>query len=371
MDAATDTAVPAVTAADQLLAEGTNLLEAAGVQTPRLDAEVLLAAACGIDRAALYARGREAVPPACRDRFSSMLARRGAREPMQYIVGRQEFWSLDFLVTRDVLIPRPETECLVECAIEALRGFPFPQGALHKKAGNRRAPFDTTPEKMGSTQRERQKRLTMHTQPLALSSRPLWRRIEVRPLESFCAKLSSGAGQGEEKRCAAQPLTVCDLGTGSGCIAVALACELSGAEIWALDSSRPALAVAMTNARRHLVADRIRFVESDLFAAVDGQCFDAIIANPPYVSSLELERLQPELAWEPRHALDGGPAGLDVIRRLVSAAPEFLVDGGWLIMEIGADQPETVRALAESAQFSEVSVRADYAGLPRVLLARR
>jgi len=307
MDMATDTALPAVTAADQLLAEGTNLLEAAGVQTPRLDAEVLLAAACAIDRSALYARGRELVTLQRRDAFRSLLARRIAREPLQYIVGRQEFWSLDFLVTRDVLIPRPETELLVELAIEVLYGSPR----------------------------------------------------------------SSEKGQREGRRYAPQPLTICDLGTGSGCIAVALACELSGAEIWALDSSQPALAVAMTNARRHLVADRIRFVESDLFAAVDGRCFDAIIANPPYVSSLELERLQPELAWEPRHALDGGPAGLDVIRRLVSAAPEFLVDGGWLIMEIGANQPETVRALAESAQFSEVSIRADYAGLPRVLLARR
>ena len=213
----------------------------------------------------------------------------------------------------------------------------------------------------------------MHTQPLALrgSSRPLWRRIEVRPLESFCAKPSPGEGQGDGKRCAAQPLTVCDLGTGSGCIAVALAHELPAIEIWALDASRPALQVAAANAQRHGVADRIRCVESDLFASVAGQRFDAIISNPPYVSSVELEGLQPELAWEPRHALDGGPAGLDVIRRLVTAAPEFLVDGGWLIMEIGAEQPETARALAESAQFSEVSVRTDYAGLPRVLLARR
>jgi release factor glutamine methyltransferase len=306
MDAATDT-IPQTETVARLLADATAVLAAAGVQTPRLDAEVLLAAACGVDRGALYARPREAILPHCRDDLRSMLARRIAREPLQYIVGRQEFWSLDFVATPDVLIPRPETELLVELAIEALCGFP-------------RAP---------------------------------------------------GEGQGEGKRRAAQPLTVCDLGTGSGCIAVALACELPGAEIWALDSSRPALAVAMTNARRHRVADRIHFVESDLFAAVDGQCFDAIIANPPYVSSVELERLQPELAWEPRHALDGGPAGLDVIRRLVNAAPEYLVDGGWLIMEIGADQPEPVRALAESVQFSEVSVRTDYAGLPRVLLARR
>jgi release factor glutamine methyltransferase len=295
MDAATATA-PLAETIDQLLVDASAELAAAGVHTPRLDAEVLLAAACEIDRSALYARGREAVPPRCRDAFRSTLARRVAREPLQYIVGRQEFWSLDFRVTGDVLIPRPETELLVELALVALR-----------ESGRR-----------------------------------------------------DGAG-----------LKLCDLGTGSGCVAIALARELPSAEIWALDVSSPALAVAENNGRRHGVANRVHFMQSDLFAAVEGRRFDAIISNPPYVSSVELVHPQPELTWEPRQALEGGVAGLDVIRRLTASAPQFLVEGGWLIVEIGADQSAAVQALAAAATLRDVTVYADYAELPRVLVARR
>ena len=296
METATDTATAAVTTG-QLLTEATGVLTAAGVHTPRLDAEILLAAACGTDRGALYARLRDAPSLRCRDDFLSMLTRRVAREPVQYIVGRQEFWSLDFLVTPAVLIPRPETERLVELAVRLFS-------------------VEDKPE------------------------RP------PRP-------------------------TLCDLGTGSGCIAVALARELPEAEIWALDVSSEALAVAATNARRHGVAERLRFVESDLFAAVGGQRFDAVISNPPYVSTSDLRNAQPELGWEPRAALDGGATGREVIRPLIDAAPEVLVKGGWLIMEIGANQAAAVAELAAAAGFGSVAVHADYAGLPRVLAARR
>jgi release factor glutamine methyltransferase len=119
------------------------------------------------------------------------------------------------------------------------------------------------------------------------------------------------------------------------------------------------------------VDDRIQFIQSDLFTSANGVRFDAIIANPPYVCSAAVDRLQPELRWEPRQALDGGVTGLHPIERLLTAAPEHLIDGGWLLMEIGADQDAAVSALAHAAGFSEVSVRTDYAGLPRVVLARR
>jgi release factor glutamine methyltransferase len=276
-----------------LVESGTAALAAAGVPTARLDAEVLLAHACGIDRAALYARWRGAVPCDCRTRFEGLVVRRQRREPLQYIVGHQEFWSLDFVVTPDVLIPRPETELLVELVLAIL-------------------------------------------------------------LEKGDASLR-----------------LCDLGTGSGCIAVALASELPRAQVWALDVSEPALGVAQLNARRHGVGGRIHFVAGDGFSAVKGLRLDAIICNPPYVSSRELRRAQPELAWEPRQALDGGPTALAVIERIVAEAPGYLRERGWLLMEMGADQCTAVEQLARTAGFSSVSVRTDYAGLPRVLVARR
>ena len=279
----------------QLLVDATRLLATAGIGTPRLDAEVLLAAACGVDRTGLYVRMHEVVRPQQQHDFGSLLARRRAREPLQYIVGSQEFWSLDFMVTPDVLIPRPETERLVEIALEAVR---------------------RTSE---------------------------WER----------------------------GLTLCDLGTGSGCIAVALARELPQAAIWGLDVSAAALAIAVANARRHGVAERLHFVHSDLFERVEPRRFEVIVANPPYVPADEMAHLQPEVTWEPRGALNGGAAGLDVIERVLTEARARLVDGGWMIMEIGAAQSAAVAGLATVAEFREVSVAHDAAGLPRVLRARR
>ncbi len=269
------------------------VLAAAGVDSARLNAEVLLALACGIDRAGLYARWRSAVAPDSRWRFDQFVARRRRREPLQYIVGDQEFWSLDFLVSPAVLIPRPETELLVELVLQTVR--------------------DT---------------------------------------------------RGRVPR-------VCDLGTGSGCIAVALARELPEAEIWALDISEAALAVARLNARKHGVAERIRFMNSDGCSAVRRAGFEVIVCNPPYVSSGELDMAQPELAWEPRQALDGGPTGLTVIERLLAESPASLKPGGWLLMEIGADQGPATERLARAGNFTALSIRPDYAGRPRALVARR
>jgi release factor glutamine methyltransferase len=305
-----------------LLAEGGAALTAAGVSSARLDAEVLLATACAVDRTALYVRANQAVAPAAQHAFRALLARRLRREPLQYIVGRQEFWSLDFVVTPAVLIPRPETELLVELALEL-----FPPSKKGEQGG-----FSSPP-----TSRARSK------SPLP----PLFE-----------------GGESENG-----PLTICDLGTGSGCIAVALARELPYAEIWAVDQSAAALAVARANACRHR-AERIRFVAGDLFAPLTGVHFDLIVCNPPYIATRVLEQLQPELAWEPPGALDGGSDGLEIIRRVVAAAPAHLVSGGWLVVEIGADQRPAVLELAQATGFQEVSVRDDYAGCARVLLAR-
>ncbi len=284
-----------------VLQSATALLSQAGIATARLDAEVLLAAACATDRAALYTRWRDAVPEPAMRRFEVTLRRRGQREPLQYIIGRQEFWSLDFTVTPDVLIPRPETELLVELALSKLSPSSLSAGGT--------------------------------------ASRGL--------------------------------LRICDLGTGSGCIAVALARELACAEVYALDISAAALAVARLNAHRHGVEERVQFILSDGVSALRGCQFDAIVCNPPYLRSTELAEAQPELDWEPRQALDGGRSGLAVIERIVAESPAYLQEGGWLLMEIGAEQGLEAERLARAARFSTVAVVRDYAGLPRVLTACR
>lgn len=267
-------------------------LREVGIPTAALDAEVLLCAAAGIDRSMLYARLREQVPDPLVVQFRAMLSRRLAREPVAYITGVKEFWSLPFVVSPEVLIPRPETELVVESAVALLRG------------GTQRTPL------------------------------------------------------------------VCDLGTGSGCIAVAIARELPGARLIAADVSAAALRVARENVSRHGVADRIELVKADLFAGLDPTLrFDLVASNPPYVS--DREALAAELLWEPRTALRAGADGLSVVARLIPEAISRMREGGWLVMELGSGQGEAACRLALEVGFSDVQVKCDLAGLPRVLLARR
>jgi len=333
----TERASGAPTVAETLAAAAVTLA-AAGVASARLDADVLLAAAWGIDRTGLYVRSHEVVPAPAAERFAGWLRRRADREPVAYIRGRQEFWSLDLVVTPDVLVPRPETELLVELALSCSRTL---QGALaisdrssHPNPARRLKPVTTE---------ERE----------AEGKHPL-------------SQMGEGGGEGDPMA----GCSICDLATGSGCVAVALARDLSGATVWALDVSEAALAVAATNTWQHGVADRVHMVRSDLFAAVPGRRFDVIVTNPPYVACGELAGGQPELAYEPRLALDGGETGLDVISRILAAVPDHLVAGGWLVMEIGADQGGAVTALAGRAGLRDVAVYRDYAGLPRVLVGR-
>jgi len=270
-----------------LLAAAAPRLAVAGIDSARLDAELLLAHALGLDRTRLYARLRDAVADDAAARFAALLMRRARREPVAYLTGEQEFWSLPFEVGPAVLIPRPETELLVELA----------------------------------------------------------------------------------GRLAPPPVAILDVGTGSGCIAVALARELEAARITATDLSPDALAVARRNAARHGVAARLSFVAGDVYAGLPAAArFDLIASNPPYLAPGDA--VSPELAFEPGAALWAGADGLDVIRRLLAGAPPRLRPGGHLLVEIGAAQAEPVRALAQASGLAEARVVADLAGLPRVLVAR-
>jgi len=272
-------------------------LTAHGISNPRLDAEVLLAHALGTDRTGLYTRLHVPLSLEQQETFRVLFQRRMQREPLQYITGVREFWSLEFKVDLRVLIPRPETEVVVETALRLLS-----QSAIRNPQS-----------------------------------------------------------------------AILDIGTGSGCIAIVLAKELPQAEVWATDVSADALAVAGENARHHGVAERIRFLQGDLFSPLAGKedGFDLIVANPPYIARPELAALQPEVRdWEPLAALDGGPDGLDFYRRLLHEGPTYLRTGGWLVMEIGHGQGTAVLRLArERRDLADCRCVSDYAAGERVVIA--
>jgi release factor glutamine methyltransferase len=258
-----------------------------------IDAEVLARAATGWDRATWLARRDDPSDPETTARFESMALRRERREPVAYITGVREFWGLDFIISSAVLIPRPETELIVEAALERL----------------------------------------------ADPARP-WR--------------------------------IADVGTGSGCIAVALATERRAARISATDISDAALEIARQNAARHGVADQITLLRTSLLQDVDGP-FDLIVANPPYVPSSARTTLAPDVKdFEPETALFGhGADGLDEVRALLAQAPARLVPGGWLLMEFGYGQAAAVSDAARAVSgltFEEIL--RDLQGHERTLVAR-
>lgn len=278
------------------LREASTALRLAGLAEPRREAGSLLSHVLGRDSAFLITHADETLDGAERASFRAAVARRAAGEPFQYIAGRQEFYGLEFEVTPDVLIPRPETELLVETALELLRATEAP--------------------------------------------------------------------------------LLCDVGTGSGCVAVALLHARADASGFALDVSPPALAVAARNAERHGVCGRLRLLVSDCFDALgageqEGVRFDLVASNPPYVAEAEIEGLQREVRdHEPRGALTPGGDGLSVIRRLLAEAPRFLRPGGHLVMEIGFGQREQVAALVDPEVWELLGIREDLQGIPRAVALR-
>jgi release factor glutamine methyltransferase len=278
------------------LREAAEALRTSGVAEARREAGSLLSHATARDRTFLITHADERLMAEQLRSFRSLVERRAAGEPLQYIKGSQEFYGLDFEVNADVLIPRPETELLVETALELLKG-------------------------------------------------------------------------------ARSPL-LCDVGTGSGCIAVALTHARTDARTYALDVSPAALHVAARNAARNGVAERVTFLVSDCFDAFaseehEGVRFDLIASNPPYIAEDDLEGLQREVReHEPRVALTPGGDGLSVIRRLVSESPRHLKPGGHLVMEIGFDQHECIAALIVPRVWTLLDIRRDLQGIPRTVALR-
>lgn len=265
------------------------------VDSPRLQAEMLLAHILKLPRMKLYLGFDRMLSEPELTQYRELVRRRGAREPLQHIVGSTSFCGFEIAVSPAALIPRPETELLAEAAWQFLGS-------------------------VGSNQ-----------------------------------------------------ATALDFGTGTGCVAIALASKCPTARIRTVDISADALALARKNAEANHVADRVEFLESDGFAAVPAEArFDLIVSNPPYISTAELETLQPEVRdHDPRAALDGGIDGLDFYRRLAAEAGGFLKGGGRLILEFGDGQAEAIAKIFETQKWIVEGIRKDYTGRARVLTARR
>lgn len=260
-----------------------------GIVNARLEAEWLLCAVTGLDRVGLYLQYDKPLNESELAEYRAKVARRAKREPLQHILGSQEFCGLDYEVTADILVPRHDTEVLVS---EAFIRHP-------------------------------------------------------------------------------DAVTILDIGTGSGCVAVSLQKLFTKADVTATDISEAALAVARRNARRHDVS--IEFLQGSLFVPVSGRRFDLIVSNPPYIPSADIELLDPEVRiYDPRDALDGGEDGLDIYRALIPSSVDFLNTGGWLIVEIGIGQAaEVERFFRNSSCFLEPIVTSDHGGIERTVGAQK
>jgi release factor glutamine methyltransferase len=298
------------------LKQGIHLLREAHVPSDTLAAELLLLHITRHDRTWLYAHPEEILDPKIIESYFALLRRRATGEPTQHLTGKQEFWGLEFEVTPDVLIPRPETEHLIEVALD---------------------------------------------------------RLAVRELRASRDPKLTGEG-----------LTIVDIGTGSGCIAIALAKELPAAEIYATDISPAALTIAQGNATRLGFSNRIQFLESNLLAAFSSSShqspgtnhqsllLDLIISNPPYIGRREATALPTEVRdHEPASALYGGEEGYELYGLLIPQAARHLKSGGLLVLELGHDSLTAVRPLLETPQWTNLHVTNDLAGIPRVLSTER
>ncbi|MEQ9539577.1 MAG: peptide chain release factor N(5)-glutamine methyltransferase [Deltaproteobacteria bacterium] len=266
--------------------------EKKGLASPRLDAEVLIAHALGLKRVMLYAKYDQPLVPEELAKIRNLVARRANAEPIAHLTGSREFWSLDFEVTRDTLVPRPDTETLVEVALDAARG----------------------------------------------------RDVK----------------------------TIVDVGTGTGCVAIAIAKEHPDAKVWALDISEAARTVAERNVEKHGMSDRVTILASDLLHALPHNVppIDLLVSNPPYIPSADIAKLMADVRdHEPSLALDGGDDGLDLVRRLVEQAPERLAPGGVFALEAGYDQHKRIRGMLSA--FVDVATVRDPGGHERVTWGRR
>ena len=318
---------------------------------PPHEAKLLLAHCMGLTATDLLIKNHQPLDETAKGAFFAAIERRIANEPLQYILGEWEFMGLKMKTDSRALIPRPETELLVE---EALRyiGRPYAN--------------DISSPSRGATPGHG-KRISFVT-----SARGRCDFIHGSgredPAPTVCRAVDSGLSSTVlSPDSSSTPIRVLDVCTGSGCIAIAIA-KLSGASVTATDISQKALSLAKENAELHGLTNKINFIQSDLLNNLNNQVFDIIISNPPYIPTTELSTLQPELAHEPTLALDGGQDGLDPYRKLIPQALASLTPGGTLLLEIG---PPTVEAIMKDSGYGMIRTINDYGGLPRIVTGTR
>ena len=297
-----------------------------GIESPRLDAEVLLAHVLEKQRIYLYVHFDEPLQPAELAAYREMIKQRVLRVPVAQILGEKEFMGLTFKITADTLVPRPDTEILVQAAVERLKAM----------KGEAKAPEDE-----------------------ALADGE---------------EASSAADRDEAAADVSQePLRIADIGTGSGAICLSVLRYLAGTVADTVDISPAARAVAEENAASLGLADRVTFHTGDLLQPLRGMTFAAILSNPPYIPEADIAGLAPEVRLkEPHTALSGGQDGLDFYRRLAKEAPAMLVPGGFMAFEVGIHQAEPVAALAKANPLiARTEILPDYAGIDRVVVAWR
>ena len=297
-----------------------------GIESPRLDAEVLLAHVLEKQRIYLYVHFDEPLQPAELAAYREMIKQRVLRVPVAQILGEKEFMGLTFKVTADTLVPRPDTEILVQAAVERLKAM----------KGEAKAPEDE-----------------------ALADGE---------------EASSAADRDEAAADVSQePLRIADIGTGSGAICLSVLRYLAGTVADTVDISPAARAVAEENAASLGLQDRVTFHTGDLLQPLVGMTFAAILSNPPYIPEADIATLAPEVRLkEPHTALSGGQDGIDFYRRLAKEAPAMLVPGGFMAFEVGIHQAEPVAALAKANPLiARTEILPDYAGIDRVVVAWR
>ena len=279
----------------EVIQKSAEFLTRKGVDSPRLQAELLLAQVLKLPRMKLYLNFERELTDSEADEMRELVRRRGTREPLQHILGSVSFCGLEIAVNQSVLVPRPETELLAEAG---------------------------------------------------------WQFLSTRAPEASAAL---------------------DFGTGSGCIAIAVAAKCQPARVTAVDVSAAALAVARANAQRHGLEQRIEFIQADALTGLPSSVrFDLVVSNPPYIPHDEISSLQPEVRdFDPPLALDGGEDGLDFYRRLAAESPGILKPGGRLMLEFGDGQAGKIKSLLAEQKWIVEAVRADYSQRRRILIARR
>jgi release factor glutamine methyltransferase len=317
-------------------------LTAADVPSPRLNAELLLMFTVGCDRAYLYGHPDRELTEEEQSRYDAALAQRSQGIPAQYITGHQEFWGMDFIVSPAVLIPRPETEHVIERVLELINARVAPDALVR---GPHQARFS----------------------PDGVVVRAGEPRSPSVAAHSAAGRVGAPA---PTRGVVPTQMRIVDVGTGSGCIALAIAKELPQAELNATEISSTALEVARANAARHQLETRVSFHEADLLAGTETNSFDFVVSNPPYVGESEEDSVQLEVRkFEPRNAVFAGPTGTEVIERLIPQARDVLKPGGWLVMEISGTIADRVRELLSG--WGDIQITNDLQGIPRVVSARK